>query len=196
MTTFDWTVLLVVALSTLFAFFRGVVRELLAMIAWVLGFIGAIAYAPVLGGMLPEIPGYPSVRYLIAFALIIIGALLAGALIAWPLSRAIHAAGLGFVDRFLGSIFGAVRGAAFVLAFVLVAGLTPLPRTPWWQSSALVPPLVASVLALRPYLPAGLMARLDYSPGGSRPGVIPVEHTARNFVSPAHPGGSAMATRA
>src|SRR3982751_1611574 len=143
MTTFDWTVLLVVALSTLFAFFRGVVRELIALIAWVLGFIGAIIYAPVLGAILPDIPGYSSVRYIIAFALIIIGALLAGALIAWPLTRAIHAAGLGFVDRFLGSIFGAVRGAAFVLAFVLVAGLTPLPRTPWWQSSALVPALVA-----------------------------------------------------
>jgi membrane protein required for colicin V production len=178
MTTFDWTVLLVVALSTLVAFFRGVVRELIALIAWVLGFIGAIMYTPALGAMLPEIPGYPSVRYIIAFALILIAALLAGALIAWPLTRAIHAAGLGFVDRFLGSIFGAVRGAAFVLAFVLVAGLTPLPRTAWWQSSALVPPLVAGVLALRPYLPAGLMARLDYSPAGSRPGVMPVEHPA------------------
>ncbi len=196
MTTFDWTVLLVVALSTLFAFFRGVVRELIAMIAWVLGFIGAIAYAPVLGAMLPEIPGYPSVRYIIAFVLIIIGALLAGALIAWPLTRAIHAAGLGFVDRFLGSIFGAVRGAAFVLAFVLVAGLTPLPRTPWWQSSSLVPPLVATVLALRAYLPVGLTARLDYSPGGSRPGVMPVEHRARNGVRPAEPGRSAMTMRA
>ena len=196
MTTFDWTVLLVVALSTLFAFFRGVVRELIAMIAWVLGFIGAIAYAPVLGAMLPEIPGYPSVRYIIAFVLIIIGALLAGALIAWPLTRAIHAAGLGFVDRFLGSIFGAVRGAAFVLAFVLVAGLTPLPRTPWWQSSSLVPPLVATVLALRAYLPVGLTARLDYSPGGSRPGVMPVEHRAPDHAWPADPGSSAVAMRA
>ena len=51
-------------------------------------------------------------RYLVAFALIIIGALLVGALIAWPLTKAVRAAGLGFVDRFLGSIFGIVRGAA------------------------------------------------------------------------------------
>ena len=78
MTTFDWTVLLIVALSTLFAFFRGVVRELIAMLAWVLGFIGAILYTPVLGAMLPEIPGYRRCAYVIAFALIIIGALLGG----------------------------------------------------------------------------------------------------------------------
>jgi membrane protein required for colicin V production len=175
MTTFDWIVLFVIALSTLLAFFRGVVRELIAVIAWVLGFIGAVAYTPLHGAMLHYIPSNPAVPYIIAFALIIIGALVAGALIAWPLSRAIRAAGLGFVDRFLGSLFGLVRGAAFVLAFVLVAGLTPLPRTLWWQSSALVPPLVAGVFALKPHLPADLAGRLDYSPNGVRPNVAPVE---------------------
>ena len=185
MTTFDWTVLFVIALSTLLAFVRGVVRELIAVIAWVLGFIGAVAYTPALGAMLPDMPSYPAVPYIIAFALIIIAALVAGALIAWPLSTAIRAAGLGFVDRFLGSLFGFVRGAAFVLAFVLVAGLTPLPRTPWWQGSALVPPLVAGVYALKPHLPAGLAGRLDYSPGGVRPKAAPVDEArgAPDFMS-------------
>ena len=165
MTTFDWAVLLVIGLSTLAAFFRGVVRELIAAVAWVLGLIGAIVFTPVLGTMLPAIPGYPAVPYLVAFALIVIGALLIGALIAWPLTKAVRAAGLGFVDRFLGSIFGLVRGAALMLAFVIVAGLTPLPQTGWWQRSALVPPLVAGVAALKPYLPEELSRRLDYSPG-------------------------------
>jgi membrane protein required for colicin V production len=178
MTTFDWVVLFIVGLSTLLAFFRGVVRELIAVIAWVLGFIGAILYTPALAAMLPDMPDYPAVPYIIAFALIIIGTLLVGALIAWPLSKAVRAAGLGFVDRFLGSIFGLARGAAFVLAFVLVAGLTPLPRTPWWQGSALVPPLVAGVFALKPYLPAEVAGRLDYSPGGARPKAAPAEHRA------------------
>src|SRR6478735_4674286 len=98
MTTFDWIVLTVIGLSTLLAFFRGVVRELIALVAWVLGVIAAIALAPALGDLLPEIPGHPSVRYIIAFALIIIGALVAGALIAWPLTHVVRAAGLGFVD--------------------------------------------------------------------------------------------------
>jgi membrane protein required for colicin V production len=161
MTTFDWAVLAVVGLSTVLAFFRGVVRELIAVVAWVVGFVGAIAFTPVLGTMLPSIPGYPGVPYLIAFALIVIGALLLGALIAWPLTKAVRAAGLGFVDRFLGLF----RGLALVLAFVIVAGLTPLPHSAWWQRSALVPPLVAGVVALKPYLPDDLVRRLDYSPG-------------------------------
>lgn len=170
MTAFDWTVLAVIGLSTVLAFFRGVVRELIAVVAWVLGVVGAIAFTPALGAMLPSIPGHPAIPYLIAFVMIIIGALLLGALVAWPLTTAIRAAGLGFVDRFLGSAFGAVRGAALMLAFVIVAGLTPLPRTTWWQRSALVPPLVAAVAALAPMLPADLARRLDYSGTVRRPG--------------------------
>ena len=178
MTSFDWAMLGVVLLSTFLAFLRGVIRELIALCAWVLGLIGAIVFGPILGAMLPEVPGYPAIRYVIAFVLILIAALLAGALIAWPLSRAVRAAGLGFVDRFLGSIFGLARGIVFLLAFVIVAGLTPLPRTHGWQDSALVPPLVAGVHALRPHLPAELAGRLDYSPGGVRPKGTPVEQRA------------------
>jgi membrane protein required for colicin V production len=178
MTSFDWIVLCIIALSTLLAFFRGVIRELIALIAWVLGLVGAIVFTPLVGQMLPDIAGHPSVRYIIAFALIFIGALLLGALVAWPLSAAIRAAGLGFVDRFLGSVFGVVRGIVLMLVFVLIAGLTPLPRADWWQRSAFVPPLVAGVFALRPHLPEELVGRLDYSPGGVRPRAKPTEQQA------------------
>jgi len=169
MTPFDWVVVCIIVLSMLFAFFRGVIRELIALAAWVLGLIGALVFAPVVAAILPETAGHPAIRYVIAFALIVIVALLIGALIAWPLSKAVRAAGLGFVDRFLGSIFGLVRGIALMLAFVFIAGLTPIPRMPWWHSSVFVPPLVTGIYALRPHLPAELAGRLDYSPGGIVP---------------------------
>lgn len=178
MTTFDWVVVCIVGLSTLFAFFRGVIRELVALIAWVVGLICALVFMPIVGAALPDIFGHPAIRYVIAFALILIAALLIGALVAWPLSKAVRAAGLGFVDRFLGSIFGLVRGVVLMLVFVFVAGLTPLPRTFWWQSAAFIPPLVAGVYALRPHLPQQLAGRLDYSPGGVAPRVTPAEKKA------------------
>lgn len=178
MTSFDWVVLCIVGLSTLFALLRGVIRELIALVAWIVGLVGAVAFTPTLGAMLPDIAEQPAVRYVVAFALIVIAALLVGALIAWPLSKAVRAAGLGFVDRFLGSLFGLARGIALILAFVLVAGLTPLPRTDWWQRAVLVPPLVAAVFALRQHLPVELANRLDYSPGGVAPKVPPVERHA------------------
>jgi membrane protein required for colicin V production len=167
MTVFDLCVLAVIGLSTLFAFVRGVIRELIALIAWVAGFVAEVAFTPVVGSYLPDVAGHPAVRYIIAFALIIIAALLAGAFIAWPLAKAVRAAGLGFVDRFLGSIFGLARGVLLAVGFVLVAGLTGLPRADWWQNSTLAPPLVTAALTLKPWLPPEWAERLDYSPGGA-----------------------------
>jgi membrane protein required for colicin V production len=178
MTTFDWAVVCIVGLSTLFAFFRGVIRELVALVAWIAGLVCALLFTPTVGAMLPDIFGHPAIRYVLAFTLIVVAALLIGALVAWPMSKAVRAAGLGFVDRFLGSIFGLVRGVLLMIAFVFVAGLTPLPRTLWWQSAALVPPLVAGVYALRPHLPPQIAGRLDYSPHGIVPKVAPAEQKA------------------
>jgi membrane protein required for colicin V production len=178
MNTFDWTIIALVALSMLFAFFRGVTRELIALVAWVLGFVAAVALTPLLGGMLPEIGDNPVLRYLLAFVAVFIGCLVLGALIAWPLTTVIRKAGLGFVDRFLGAVFGAVRGVVLVMSFVLVAGLTTLPRLDWWQNAALAPPLAVAALSLRPWLPPEWANRLDYSREGRAAPVAPAERKA------------------
>ena len=175
MNAFDWTIVAVVAMSILFAFSRGVTRELIALVTWVLGFVAAVTLTPLLGGMLPEIGNNPVLRYLVAFVAVFIGCLVLGALVAWPLAGVIHKAGLGFVDRFLGAIFGVARGVVLVVAFVLVAGLTTLPRLNWWQNAALAPPLAVAALSLKPWLPPEWAERLDYSRDGRNPAPAPAE---------------------
>jgi len=173
MTTFDVMVLAILGFSTLFAFVRGVIRELIALVAWVIGLLAAVTFTPVVAAWLPAGFGSPPPRHVAAFAIILIGALLAGAVLAWPLVKVVRAAGLGFVDRFLGAIFGLVRGALVVVAFVLIAGLTELPRSAWWQDSVLAAPLVAAAMVAATHLPATWTAMLDYSrTGRSR---VPVE---------------------
>ena len=174
MTALDFGVLIVVGLSTLFAFVRGVIREVIALAAWVVGLFAAVTFTPSLGDWLPESFGGPALRYVIAFVLILVAALLAGSFIAWPIAKAVRAAGLGFVDRFLGSIFGLARGLLLVIALVLLAGLTGLPRSSWWQDSVLAPPLVAAALGLSAYLPRAWADALDYSSGGrkAKPGEL------------------------
>jgi membrane protein required for colicin V production len=167
MNAFDLVIVAVVVASTLFAYVRGVIRELIALAAWVIGFVAAVAYAPSLGALLPSFGAPAAVPYIAAFVLILFGALLAGALVAWPLAKVIHAAGLGFVDRFLGAGFGVCRGLLIVVSAVLLAGLTTLPRQDWWQNAALVPPLVAAALHLAQWLPAEWLSKLDYSRDGN-----------------------------
>ena len=60
-----------------------------------------------------------------------------------------------------------MRGVVLVLAFVLVAGLTTLPRAGLVAECRAVPPLGrAALFALRRGCPSELAGRLDYSRDG------------------------------
>jgi membrane protein required for colicin V production len=161
-TVFDVAIVAVLALSALIAFFRGIVRSLIGLAAWIAGFVAGIAFAPIVATWFPVFPEYPLLPYALAFVLLFVVAIVAGAVIAWPLHAVIHKAGLGFVDRGLGFVFGVARGALVILAFVLVGGLTPLPERDWWQNSWLAPPFEAAALALRSWLPPAWDERLRY----------------------------------
>jgi membrane protein required for colicin V production len=166
MTGFDIALVAVVALSALFAFVRGFIREVIALATWVVGFVLAIAYAGWLAGMFAWLDIAPAAKHVLAFAAILVIVLIVGALLSRTLGGVIRAVGLGFVDRMLGAAFGVARGLVVVVAFVLVAGVTVLPKQDWWQNSTLGRPLAEVALALKPYLPRAWADRLDYSAPG------------------------------
>jgi len=175
MTAFDWAIVALFFLSVVLAYLRGFTRQVIALFSWVLGFVAALTLAPPLGNLLPDFAGNPTLRYLIAFGAIMIAALLLGALIAWPLRDLLHMSGMGFLDRFLGGLFGIVRGVVVVLALMLVAGLTTLPRHDWWQNSLLAPVLVGLAVSLKPWLPPEWSERLDFSRDGRKLPVSPAD---------------------
>ena len=51
MNGFDLAIVAVVLLSALFAFVRGIIREMIALATWVVGLIAAIAYAGPVSGL-------------------------------------------------------------------------------------------------------------------------------------------------
>src|SRR5437773_333594 len=111
---------------------RGFMRVVVSLAAWVFAFLLAMHLSARLGTMLPDIGGSPSARHVVAFVLIIIAVLLAGALLGWFLYRLVRAIGLGFLDRLLGGVVGTARGVLIVVIGVLVAGWTRLPQQVWW----------------------------------------------------------------
>jgi membrane protein required for colicin V production len=173
MTAFDLIVIGIVGLSAVFAFWRGFVRVVMSLVGLVAAVLAAIHLSPSASDQLRMLSDSPTTRYLAAFALIFIVVVLICALLGWLLSRAIRAVGLGFIDRLLGAVVGVARGVLIVVIGVLLAGLTTLPRQEWWQNASFAPPLVIAALSLRPWLPQALAQRLDYGPGGAKPGRPP-----------------------
>jgi membrane protein required for colicin V production len=174
-TAFDFVVVGIVFLSLVFGFFRGFIRVMVALGAWVVAVIAAVRFSGNLGPLLPDFGESPATRYVLAFAVILIAILLLGAVLGWALARMVRAIGLGFVDRTLGAVVGIARGVVIVILGVLLAGLTALPRQVWWQNAVLAPPLVTAALSLRPWLPKPFADRLDFG-GRER---VPARATTR-----------------
>ena len=166
MNGFDIALVAVIALSALFAFVRGVIRELIALATWVIGFIAAIEYAGPLAGMLPAFDVAPVAKQALAFVAILLAVMVVGAVVSRLLAGVVRAIGLGFVDRTLGAAFGVARGLVAIVAFALIAGVTALPKRDWWQNSTLGQPLAQAALSLKPYLPRAWAERLDFSAAG------------------------------
>jgi membrane protein required for colicin V production len=161
MAWFDYGVLTVLGLSLVLGAFRGIMREMVSLAGWIAAFVLATAFSGMVAVEMPESLG-PMLSGLLAFALIFIGVLVVSGIVGLVLARLVRAAGLGFLDRLLGATFGVVRGVAIVLLAVLLAGLTPLPREPFWRQAVLSGPFETVALALKPYLPEGVAQRLKY----------------------------------
>ena len=161
MAWFDYAVLTVLGLSLLVGALRGLMREMVSLAGWIAAFVLAPGFSGIVARHMPDSLG-PLLSELLAFVLVFVGVLVVSGVIGLALSLLVRAAGLGLVDRMLGAIFGALRGFAIVLLAVLLAGLTPLPREPFWREAALSGPFEIAALALKPFLPEGLAQRLKY----------------------------------
>ena len=161
MTWFDFGVLSVLVVSVAISLLHGLAREMVSLGVWVGGFILSTLFGGQVASLLPQSLS-PLLSALMGFLIVFGVVLVIGWIVGLALSSAVRASGLGPADRALGSVFGLARGLIIVLVVVLLAGLTPLPREPFWRDAALSGPFETGVLALRPYMPARLAQRLRY----------------------------------
>lgn len=162
LTAFDYAVLGIVGLSVIVSIWRGLVREVMALLSWVVAFFVAQAYADRFALWLPNAIASPSIRLLIAFVLVFLLVLIVAALVSLVISKLVRSVGLGPIDRSVGAIFGLLRGILAVLILVLLCGLTSVPRHPVWREAMLSPPLEAIAISVAPMLPQELSRRISY----------------------------------
>lgn len=162
MTAFDYAVLAIVAASVLLGAWRGLVSEVLALLAWAAAILAGRELAPGMAPVFGEWLKDPAWQYAAAFASIVVAVLVTVALVRLAMSKLLRAIGLGPLDRFLGAVFGVTRGVLVVMICVLLGGLTALPQQGWWRQAWLAPPLETAVLAAKPWLPAEVAKRIRY----------------------------------
>ena len=163
MSVLDLAAIGVIVGSVGWGLWRGFTREVMALAGWILAFLAANTVADPLGERLPASIASPEARVLIAFVVVFVLTLIAAAIVGMIVSKFLRAAGLSGVDRTLGGLFGLARGVVILLAFAIVAGLTAMPRQPFWKESVGAGMLERTVVQLKPWLPPALSQRLKYN---------------------------------
>ena len=153
MPVLDWIFGAVLLASVALGTWRGLVYEVLSAVSWIAAFILAQWFAPDVAQKLPMAGADEAVRYAAGFALVFVGSVFTGGLVAMVVKKLFAAVGLQPADRALGAAFGLVRGAVLLLAATVVIGMTPLQSSPWWQESVGAGITVAAIKGLKPALP-------------------------------------------
>ena len=156
MSTLDWALVAVLALSCLLGLWRGVIRETLSLAAWLLGFVLSSRYAAELASHVPISDWSDNARLGLAWVLVFLAVWLTITLLAMLVRGVVSAVGLGLLDRVLGCVFGFLRGGIALMALSVAVGLTPVKTSSAWMNSWVAQLADWSVLFFKPVLPAPL----------------------------------------
>jgi membrane protein required for colicin V production len=139
MNSTDYVVLAAIVISAIVGAARGFLREVIAVLAWLIALFVAWHFsdliAPHLGGLLSG----SEVRPWAARVIIVVLVLLLGAGIGAMLSHFVRLSIFSGMDRLLGLGFGLLRGLVLLGVFVILGQLLRLEDEHWWRHSMLMP---------------------------------------------------------
>ncbi|PVH30397.1 CvpA family protein [Pararhodobacter oceanensis] len=161
-TLIDGAVALVIVVSAILAYSRGLIRELLAIAGWVVAAVVAFALAPTVEPWVREIPYVGDLlgdscelTVIAAFAAVFAVTLMIVALFTPLFSSLIRNSALGGIDQGLGFFFGVLRGILLIAVALLVfQRAVPVGNVPMVDNSQSVALFARVQTALIDNLPA------------------------------------------
>jgi membrane protein required for colicin V production len=158
----DYAILAIIGISVLISLWRGFTREALSLAGWIIAAWVALTFADQLQVLLEPHIQVPSLRLIVAFAILFIATLFLAGFINYLAVQVIKKTGLSGTDRMIGIFFGVARGCVVVAVLVLMAGMTPLPQDPWWHESQMMHYFQDMAVWLCQFLPADITKSIHY----------------------------------
>ena len=190
MNSFDLAVLGVIALSSIFAFARGFVREALSIVAWVGAALTTLYGFTHVYGFVVRFVTTPLLADLVAGAGLFVISLIVLTILTGYLARFVQSSALSPIDRTLGLIFGMARGVFLVsLAYLVLDISLPQNDRPGWIKQAKSEPFLAQgAELLRGALPEPL--QMKGAAAGDDAQRALAEKAMRALSSPAAPSSA------
>jgi membrane protein required for colicin V production len=145
----DYIIIAILIISAVMGLVRGLLREAIAVITWFLAIILAWSFGsslePMLGGILVGSP----MRIWAARAIIFVFVLLLGGAVSVILGHFVRVSMFAGMDKFLGFVFGIIRGVVVVGAFTIAIQALRMDEDERWKNSRLMPYAIGVADALR-----------------------------------------------
>lgn len=163
----DLVFIVILAISILLGLIRGAIREVLSLVGLGASVYLAFKFSDTLSKTyVSQIFEDTRISYIVTFVLIIVATLFAVTLINLFFSQLLKASGLSFVNRFLGMIFGILRGMVICCILVLIIGFVPgITSKNWWKESSLAPIFKNTTKTSLKYLPDEVAGYFDSAKG-------------------------------
>ena len=163
----DWVLAAIVVVSFLTAMMKGFVREMISLASVFLGLVvAALGYSRA-AVWFDDLTKSHEVALGLGFLVLFVGTLLAGALVGVVARKLIKTAGIQWFDRFLGGVFGIVRGV-LVDAILLMAMLAFAIKPDTVGQSALAPYVTMGTRVIAFVMPASLRMQFHLGLGKFR----------------------------
>lgn len=161
MSLIDILVILVLFASLIFGFFRGFVKELMSLVAWMSAFFVAYYFSSSVAIFLPFDAEF-SIKYVTGFVLIFTFVLIISSILIKFISAFVHKIGLGASNIILGGLFGILRGVIIVYFLIFVIEKTSFGEDLTWQQSNSIVLIKLVVEKTFPYLPQDWLNNVKY----------------------------------
>ena len=121
----DWFILVVLIASGIISFTRGFTKEFLSLFLWVAAFIAAISLEFLATPRINEFIGNEEISKIISYIFVFVVFIFVGGIVIKFISKLIKWSGASGFDRFLGVLFGLIRGliVLFVIFLLLPSSL-------------------------------------------------------------------------
>lgn len=158
----DMIALGLIVISILISLARGLVKELISVISWILAAWLSVRHSQALSHYI-TFTDVQSLRVFLAFLIIFVVIVFLGATFNFVIGQFVRKTPFSAADRMLGMVFGAFRGVLILSILVLLGGLTPLPRDEWWQQSYAIAHAQKIAVWMQGFLPDEIAHYFNFS---------------------------------
>ena len=156
----DILALIILSLSTVAALLRGLTHEVLSLLSAILAFFLAVFFYDDVARLYVRLGTTSPLSDFLGFLTVFLSTMIAGSFLVMILDRALRTLHLKWLDRFLGGIFGLLRG--WLVAAVVFLALATFPiQNDLLEQSQLADFFLSSVRAVVRMAPADFRDKFD-----------------------------------